>query len=190
VTEIRGPYYTPVGKRYLQDIFETMGSYVDALKFAGGSFSLMPRSVVKELIELCHSQNVLVSTGGFIEYVLAQGNQAFDKYINECKELGFDLIEIATGFITVPMEDILRMVEKVKKSGLKAKPEVGIQFGAGGASAAAELESEGTQDPDWAVHRVKKYLEAGADMIMVESEGITENVKSWHTDVSRNSSMP
>jgi phosphosulfolactate synthase (CoM biosynthesis protein A) len=76
------------------------------------------------------------------------------------------------------------MVEKVKKSGLKAKPEVGIQFGAGGASAAAELESEGTHDPDWAVHRVKKYLEAGADMIMVESEGITENVKSWHTDVS------
>jgi phosphosulfolactate synthase (CoM biosynthesis protein A) len=63
----------------------------------------MPRNVVKELIELCHSQNVLVSTGGFTEYVLAQGNQAFDKYINECKELGFDLIEIATGFIAVPM---------------------------------------------------------------------------------------
>jgi phosphosulfolactate synthase (CoM biosynthesis protein A) len=73
VTEIRLPYYTPVGKRYLQEIFETMGSYVDAVKFAGGSFSLMPRSAVKELIELCHSQNVLVSTGGFIEYVLAQG---------------------------------------------------------------------------------------------------------------------
>ena len=43
VTEIRGPYYTPVGTRYLQDVFETMGSYVDSLKFAGGSFSLMPR---------------------------------------------------------------------------------------------------------------------------------------------------
>jgi phosphosulfolactate synthase (CoM biosynthesis protein A) len=82
------------------------------------------------------------------------------------------------------MEDILRLVEKVKKSGLKAKPEVGIQFGAGGASAAAELESEGIQDPNWAVHRAKKYLEAGADMIMVESEGITEHVKSWRTDVS------
>src|SRR3972149_3638048 len=43
VTEIRGPYYTPMGKRYLQDVLETMGAYVDALKFAGGSFSLMPR---------------------------------------------------------------------------------------------------------------------------------------------------
>ena len=43
ITEIRGAYYTPMGKNYLQDIFETMGNYADALKFAGGSFSLMPR---------------------------------------------------------------------------------------------------------------------------------------------------
>ena len=43
LTEIRGPYYTPMGKRYLADVLETMGVYVDALKFAGGSFALMPR---------------------------------------------------------------------------------------------------------------------------------------------------
>lgn len=43
VTEIRGPYSTPMGQRYLQDILETIGGYVDALKFASGSFSLMPR---------------------------------------------------------------------------------------------------------------------------------------------------
>ncbi|MBI1892912.1 MAG: phosphosulfolactate synthase, partial [Candidatus Rokubacteria bacterium] len=67
VTEIRGPYYTPMGKRYLQDILETMGDYVDSLKFAGGSFSLMPRRAVAELIDLCHQHDVLVSTGGFIE---------------------------------------------------------------------------------------------------------------------------
>ena len=29
LTEIRGPYYRPVGKRYLEDILETMGAYVD-----------------------------------------------------------------------------------------------------------------------------------------------------------------
>ena len=41
LTEIRGPYYTPMGKRYLQDVLETMSEYVDSLKFAGGSFTLM-----------------------------------------------------------------------------------------------------------------------------------------------------
>jgi phosphosulfolactate synthase (CoM biosynthesis protein A) len=42
ITEIRGPYYPPMGKRYLADILETMGEYVDILKFSGGSFALMP----------------------------------------------------------------------------------------------------------------------------------------------------
>jgi phosphosulfolactate synthase (CoM biosynthesis protein A) len=183
VTEIRGPYYTPMGKRYLQDVLETMGVYVDALKFAAGSFSLMPRQAVKELIDLCHDYDVLVDTGGFMEYVLTQGKDAVERYIAECKKLGFDIIEISSGFITLPTDDWLRLVEKVKKAGLKPKPEVGIQFGAGGATAAAELEAEGTRDPEWAISQAKRFLDAGAYMIMVESEGITENVTVWRTDV-------
>lgn len=31
VTEIRGPYYTPVGRRYLEDLFETMAAHIDTL---------------------------------------------------------------------------------------------------------------------------------------------------------------
>lgn len=183
ITEIRGPYYTPMGKRYLEDVLETMGSYVDALKFAGGSFSLMPRRAVKELLDLCHSHNVAVSTGGFIEYVLTQGPQAVDRYIEECKALGFDIIEISSGFIVVPTDDLLRLVEKVRKAGLKAKPEVGIQFGAGGATASAELQAEGTRDPEWAIMQAHRFIDAGAYQIMIESEGITENVPTWRTDV-------
>ena len=34
ITEIRGPYYTPMGKRYLEDVLETMGEYVDSLEYA------------------------------------------------------------------------------------------------------------------------------------------------------------
>ena len=176
ITEIRGPYYTPIGKNYLQDLFETMGSYVDALKFAGGSFSLMPRSAVQDLVQYCHDHGVLVSTGGFIERVLTWGPEAVDKYIDECGEIGFDIIEISTGFITVPVDDVLRLIEKVQRAGMKAKPEVGIQFGAGGTTAASELEAEGTQDIDWAVDRARRYLDAAAYMIMIESEGITESV--------------
>src|SRR6266849_4339082 len=183
VTEIRGPYYTPMGQRYLQDVLETMGPSIDSLKFAGGSFALMPRRAVKELLDLCHASQVLVSTGGFIEYVLTQGPEAVDRYIRECRDLGFDIIEISSGFITIPTGSLLRLVEKVHAAGLKAKPEVGIQFGAGGASAAGELEAEGTRDPEWAIVQAKRFLEAGATMIMVESEGITESVTAWRTEV-------
>ena len=183
ITEIRGPYYTPMGKRYLEDVLETMGTYIDVLKFAGGSFSLMPRKAVKELLDLCHRHDVMVSTGGFIEHVLTQGPEAVNWYVEECKEIGFDIIEVSSGFITIPTDDWLRLVEKIQKAGLKAKPEVGIQFGAGGATAEGELAEEGTRDPEWAIQQAKRFVDAGAYMIMIESEGITENVKTWRTDV-------
>jgi phosphosulfolactate synthase (CoM biosynthesis protein A) len=183
VTEIRGPYYTPMGKRYLEDVLETMGNYVDALKFAGGSFSLMPKPAVRELIELCHAFDVLVSTGGFIEHVLGKGPQAVHRYIGECRELGFDIVEISSGFISIPQGDLLKLVEEVRKAGMKPKPEVGIQFGTGGATAVAELEAEGTRDVEWAIAQARRFLDAEAYQIMIESEGITENVRNWRTDV-------
>lgn len=183
VTEIRGPYYSVMGKRYLEDVLETMGPYVDSLKFAGGSFTLMSRKALKELIDLAHSHNVMVSTGGFIERVLTHGKELVDKYIQECKEVGFDIIEISSGFITISTDDWLRLIEKVQKSGLKAKPEVGIQFGAGGSTSAEDLESEGVRDVGLAIQQAKRFIDAGAYMIMIESEGITENVKTWRTDV-------
>jgi phosphosulfolactate synthase (CoM biosynthesis protein A) len=183
LTEIRGPYYSVVGRRYLEDLFEMMGNYVDSLKFAGGAFTLMPERAVREIVDLCHKYDVLVSTGGFIERVLAHGGEAVRKYVTECRKLGFDIIEISAGFVSIPTDDWLRLIELVRKSGLKAKPEVGIQFGAGGATAAAELQAEGTRDPSWAVAQAKRFLDAGAEIIMIESEGITENVDPWRTDV-------
>src|SRR5882724_7556196 len=137
LTEIRGPYYSVVGPRYLEDLFETMGGYVDSLKFAGGSFTLMPERAVRQIIDVCHKHDVLVSTGGFIERVLVQGGEAVRQYIDECKRVGFDIVEISAGFVSISTDDWLRLIELVRKSGLKAKPEVGIQFGAGGATAAA-----------------------------------------------------
>jgi len=183
LTEIRGPYYSTYGRRHLEDLFETMGAYIDSLKFAGGSFTLMPEKAVREIIDLCHKNNVLVSSGGFIERVLAQGAEAVRKYVAECKRLGFDIVEISAGFVSITTDDWLRLIELVRKSRMKAKPEVGIQFGAGGATASAELEAEGTRDPSWAIAQAKRFLDAGAEIIMIESEGITENVDPWRTDV-------
>ena len=71
----------------------------------------------------------------------------------------------------------------MRKKGLKPKPEVGIQFGAGGSTSAEELEAQGHRDVGLAISQAQKFIDAGAYMIMIESEGITENVKTWRTDV-------
>ncbi|KAF4854416.1 Protein HEAT-STRESS-ASSOCIATED 32 [Colletotrichum siamense] len=186
VTEIRGPYYSVMGKRYLEDVLETMGHYVDGLKFAGGSFSLFPEDKLKELIDLAHQHDVYVSTGGWIEHVLTQSAPltAVDRYLETCKRLGFDVIELSTGFLSLPPSDWLRLVERVQSFNLTPKPEIGIQFGAGGDTSSAGLESMGSQsDPSKVVDLGKRFVDMGVERIMIESEGITENVTSWRTDV-------
>jgi len=50
------------------------------------------------------------------------------RYIQECRDVGFDILEISSGFITIPTDDWLRLVERVQQVGLKAKPEVVIQL--------------------------------------------------------------
>lgn len=183
LTEIRAAYYSNFGISYFKDILEMSGNYVDSIKFAGGSFTFMNPVKIKEMIDLAHQYGVLVSTGGFMEYVLTQGKEAVKKYIAECKALGFDIIEISTGFISIPTSDWQRVIEEVQKAGLKAKPEIGIQFGAGGDTVASELRQEGTQDLDYAIMQAKKFVDAGAFLIMMESEGVTENANPWRTDV-------
>jgi phosphosulfolactate synthase (CoM biosynthesis protein A) len=183
LTEIRGPYYAPVGRTYLEELLEVTGTYVDSLKFAGGSFCLFPRDVLQALIKTAHKFGVEVSTGGFIERILARDPRLVDPYISECGELGFDTIEISSGFITLSTEDWIRLIKRVQKSGLKAKPEVGIQFGAGAATDPSILAQQGVHSVKSTMACAKRFLEIGVPIVMIESEGITESVTKWRTEI-------
>ncbi|KAJ5664739.1 Aldolase-type TIM barrel [Penicillium macrosclerotiorum] len=162
-----------------------MGNHIDGLKFAGGSFTLFQERALRELIDLAHEHGVYISTGGWAEHLLAHPdpNTVFDRYLQKCKDLGFDVIELSSGFISLPEEDWLRLVDKVHSYKLEAKPELGIQFGAGGDTPTSGLQVIGTSDPGKLVNLGHRFLKAGVKRLMIESEGITENVSSWRTDV-------
>jgi len=72
--------------------------------------------------------------GGFVEHILTHPDviNVVDRYLQKCKDIGFDVIELSSGFLSLPGDDWLRLVDKVHSYKLKAKPELGIQFGAGG----------------------------------------------------------
>lgn len=157
------------------------GQWVDGIKWAGGSFALVPREQLRAFSELAHKYDAYVSSGGWIETVLRYGPEAVEKYLKEAREVGFDVIEISAGFLTMPTSGMLRLIEQVKKAAFKAKSELGIQFGSGGDSSEAELAAEDKKDTGDLVKRVQRVLEDGADIVMIESEGITENVVKWNT---------
>jgi phosphosulfolactate synthase (CoM biosynthesis protein A) len=48
---------------------------------------------------------------------------------------------------------------------------------------AISRQAEGTRDPKWMIEQARRLIDAEAYMIMIESEGITENADPWRTDV-------
>ncbi|WP_022883389.1 phosphosulfolactate synthase [Glaciibacter superstes] len=183
LTEIRGPYYTSFGPDHLLDLLDSVGPHVDIFKFPGASMPLMSETTLRKFIDGCHERQVEVSTGGLIEFVLTRGPEAVDKYFEAIKNYEFDIVEISVGMLAITSDDYLRLIERGAKAGLKVKAEIGIQFGAGGTTSIEELASEGQGDPGWAIARARRALDAGADLIMMESEGVTEQVNTWRTDV-------
>lgn len=185
ITEIRGPYYDPMGPRELKDILDTVGEHVDIYKFSGGSFALFEEDVLKDMLDVCHDNDVDVSTGGFIENVIATDRKNVKRYIEEADNIGFDVFEISSGFLAMDIDDLVDVTEYVSdNTNMKPKPEVNVQFGAGGASNPDELSEEVVADPEMAIEEAERHLDAGAYKIMVESEGITEEVHEPRTDIA------
>src|SRR2546425_13355426 len=101
-----------MGPRYLADVLETMGPYVDSLKFAGGSFTLMPRRSLTELIELCHRHDVAVSTGGVLQRGPTQRAAPAGPHIREGPRPGVDINEVSSGLLTPPADAWPRVAER------------------------------------------------------------------------------
>ncbi len=186
VIEFRGPYYSSVTYGYLKDLLDDWGEYVDGYKFAGGSMRLLQRERVRQIMKVCHDHQVYVSTGGFVERVIVQGSPAVDEYLRECKTIGFDVVEVSSGLANIPLEDKIVIVRQVQRLGMKPKPEVSMMIGAGAGTHRAGYEEEmKMREFDDFIGEVDAEIKAGAKMIMVESEGLTEDLPPdrWRKDV-------
>ena len=186
VIEFRGPYYAAVSYGYLKDLLDDWAFYVDGYKFAGGSMRLLPSARVKQIIQICHNHELYVSTGGFVERVIVEGGDSVDRYLEECKQLGFDVVEVSSGLASISLKDQIKIVKQVQKLGMKPKPEVSMMIGAGAGTHVAGYEAGmKLKSFDKFSEEVDSHLKAGAAMIMIESEGLTEDLpaEEWKTDV-------
>jgi phosphosulfolactate synthase (CoM biosynthesis protein A) len=184
VIEIRGPYYAPTTIGYVKDLLEMWGDYIDGFKFAGGSMRLLSVDMVKSILKICHDHDVYVSTGGFVERIIVQGTDAVDRYLEECKSLGFDVVEISSGLAPIPLDDKVEIVKQVKRMGMIPKPEISLMIGAGAGTHIVGYKPK-LRDVDDLMKEARAHLKAGAHIMMLESEGITEDLppNKWRTDV-------
>jgi phosphosulfolactate synthase (CoM biosynthesis protein A) len=184
VIEIRGPYYAPTTIGYVKDLLDMWGDYIDGFKFAGGSMRLLSVDMVKSILKICHDHDVYVSTGGFVERIIVQGTDAVDRYLEECKSLGFDIVEVSSGLAPIPLEDKVEIVKQVKKMGMIPKPEISLMIGAGAGTHIVGYKPK-LRSVDDLMEEATAHLKAGAHIMMLESEGITEDLppSKWRTNV-------
>ncbi|MCK9543247.1 MAG: phosphosulfolactate synthase [Novosphingobium sp.] len=159
LTEIRSPAYS---LHQLTGIVESLGDFIDSVKWTCGTQRLVSRDKVKEINDYLHANGIEVSTGGLIETVLPLGEAAVHGYLEQSKELGFDIVELSSAMIAVSLEDKANLVRAVNALGLKAKPEVtGWTPGDRGKVSAEKM-----------IREAEAMLEAGAWTIMIEEDGL------------------
>ncbi|MCD9559922.1 Protein HEAT-STRESS-ASSOCIATED 32 [Datura stramonium] len=194
VTEMRGPHYSLFSRGLLEDVFESMGQFVDGLKLCDGSHTSMPKTYIKEVTDMAHKHNVYVSSGDWADQMLRQGPSALKEYIEECKQLGFDTIELDVASLGLPEETLLRYVRLIKSGGLRAKPQFSVKFNKsdiaftgdrafGAYMIPAPQTSEMVEDVDLLVRRAERCLEAGADMIMINADDLCRQADFLRSDM-------
>jgi phosphosulfolactate synthase (CoM biosynthesis protein A) len=159
---------------------DTLAPYLDSVKWTCGTQRLMPRETVKQINDYLHANQIEVSSGGLIETVMPLGEKAVRDYLEESKELGFDIIEISSAFIAIPLEEKCNIVRYVNELGLKAKPEVN----------AWSPMDRGHMSADKVVREAEAVIEAGAWKVMIEEDGIFSSgnqgndPKAWNRDMA------
>ncbi|GGI81667.1 phosphosulfolactate synthase [Legionella impletisoli] len=192
LTEVRGPYYEAFTTQQLNGLLTTWGHYIDGFKFAGGTQSLLKPEEVMAFTSIAHHHHVYVNTGGFIERIVLENPKIVDQYLEETKALGFDVVEVSSGMFEHPddfkLSDQIEIVKKIEKIGLKPKPEITIMSGVGGGTAEFGYEGKikSSKSVEDLLNEGRRFFDAGAHTLMIESEGITEGIpdpKNWRKDV-------
>ncbi|MBI2918698.1 MAG: phosphosulfolactate synthase [Chloroflexi bacterium] len=177
ITEVRD---WGMGRHALEDLLQSAGEYIDILKMPAGVYRLQDRDYVREKISLCQEYGVQCSTGGFLERVVLAGPDIVYAFLDEARDLGFTVVEVSTGTLVLPQSHKIELVKLVQEYGLKPKPEVAMVYGIMPGQVPGK---DYTINPDHMFHEIEQHLEAGAWKVLIESEGITENVAEWRTDV-------
>jgi phosphosulfolactate synthase len=153
-----------LGPRAVEDLLESGADFLDWVKLSMGSARVLSEDVVRRKVSLYREAGVRVLlTGDVFELAVNQG--VVRRVYETAASLGFDGVEIATAQTVLSLEAKMALVGLARSSGLAAIAEVG-QKGV----------YDRTADGPWLAHEGHVLREAGADLILLQGEGITEGV--------------
>ena len=144
--------------KFVEDYLKVCGDYIDFVKFGWGTSAVIDREVVKEKINYYKDYDIKVYPGGTLfEYAYVKGK--FDEFLDECRELGFEAVEISDGSSDISLEERKKAIEKAKDNGFIVLTEVGKKL--------PEKDKQLTIEDR--INLINFDLDAGADYVIIEA---------------------
>ena len=158
-----------MGLKTLEAALESSSEYIDILKLAGFAARLQSRELIRRKVAMCRQANVEVGLGGAIfEIALLQGPTAVVSFLEEARDLGIVYVEVCRAIAIAPVSHLLDLTALASEYGLKPIAEVGVAYG-------ISPDEKVFVDETKLLGTMRRFLDAGAHKILLESEGITES---------------
>ena len=162
----------------VEDYLEAYSDLVDIFKISGKQGALMSKKSLLRFLASCKDFDVKVALGNpIMDVALSNGKEAVDGLLDDVVNLGIEIVEISSISRSLDDDDLCRLIENATSKGIKVINEVGVAFAHSKVS-----------EKEIFVERIKeqtlRFIDAGAWKILLESEGLTENIDRtgyrWH----------
>lgn len=158
------------GMGRLADLLETAADYIDVAKMGIGAWRLLSEDLLKRKIAAYHGAGIKVFLAGDAsEAAFVQGRS--QRFFEAAKEFGADAIEVSSAQAIMSLADKCELIRNAKAAGLEVVAEAG-QKG---------LE-DWTKSLSYVLRQIEAYRAAGAWKVLIQAEGISEDVDSFKGD--------
>lgn len=105
-------------------LLETADDYIDLIKLTFGTSALYPEEILRQKVQIIRDHGISVFPGGtLLEIAVYQGKTR--EFLSRAKDIGFDLIEVSDGTITMNALTRYRLFNLCRKHGFRLISEVG-----------------------------------------------------------------
>ena len=157
--------------QYFSDFLTCYGALTDVVKLGTNQLTFIPEDEIKKAIRSSHDHDVHVAIGNpIMDQALSAGSQATREVIDYVAGLGVDVMEISVIARTIDDKDLSDLLDYVNGKGMKPIVECGLSF-------AHEPVVDGRTFAKRKKAQAKRAMENGAWKILIEAEGVYENVK-------------
>ena len=146
-----------LGLHQVEDLMEA-APYIDIIKLGWGTSRLFSEKTIRAKVELYKKHNIYVGNGGtFFEIAHTQGKT--EQFFNYCREIGFNLIEISNGSISLSSQTKSEAIRLAASLGFRVISEVGKK----------EPREDDKLTVEERIAEAQSDLQAGASQVIIEA---------------------